>query len=70
MSDTGRMGEIYIGIVTGMIATGSLFEIPIDLTDQTFSCETRTCKMGLFQQCPISLTVKDALVFAGRYIRF
>ena len=62
---------IYMGIVAGMIASGSSFLI---LQSKWMSSHTlvrqETAKKDSFQQCVINLNAKDATKFTSNYVRF
>ena len=70
VSDTGTLSELYMAIVAGTLASGSSFDMPVELNDQTFSCEIGNSQNGSFQQCPTNLKANDAKEFAGKYVRF
>ena len=39
VSDTETLSEMYMGIVAGTIASGSLYNMPVELNDQPFTKE-------------------------------
>ena len=60
----------YIEIVAGMIVNASSFNILGELNNQPFFCETGNSQKDSFQQCLANLKAKDAMEFAGKYVRF
>lgn len=70
VSDTATLAELFYGIVSGTIESGSAFTMPVELQNSTFRCAIANSQKGSFQDCPVSLAAKDATEFAGKHIRF
>ena len=70
VSEIVTLGDIYCGIIAGTVESGSSFEIPPELQDQPFVCTIGKSQNGLFQDCPCSITARDAIEFAGKFNRY
>lgn len=70
VSDTATLSELFYGIVSGTIESGSAFTMPVELQNSAFRCAIANSQKGSFQDCPVSLAAKDATEFAGKHIRF
>ena len=47
-----------------------LLRFPPELQDQPFVCTIGKSQNGLFQDCPCGITARDAIEFAGKFIRY
>ena len=64
------LGDIFCGIVASTVESGSSFQMPPELQDQPFVCSMGKRQNGPFQDCPCSITARDAIEFAGKFIRY
>ena len=64
------LGDIYCDIIAGTVESGSSFEVPPELQDQPFVCTLGKSQNGPFQDCPCSITARDAIEFAGKFVRY
>ena len=70
VSEIVTLGDIYCGIVAGTIESGSSLQMPPELEDQPFICSIGQSQNGPFQDCPCSITARDAIEFAEKFVRY